>query len=202
MPTIKELEALLKSSEEEMLFWRHAHRDADKRVRELEAENAVMRADIAAALRINNPCVHTGFESTVCEICGYPDPRKMITKLKDERDELEANNAKLRAFWDWSREADKMTFEQYHWTKQALRGERIEKAFNAWVSEHSSSINPAQAQMLRLLKAPVMTREEITMRLFSQPPFSLWGGLTRMEQLFGKEQLLEMVDELNALLVA
>ncbi len=82
------------------------------------------------------------------------------------------------------------------------REERIEKAFNAWVSEHSSSINPAQAQMLRLLKARVMTGEEITIRLFSQPPFSLWGGLTRMEQLFGKEQLLEMVDELNILLAA
>jgi type I restriction enzyme R subunit len=40
------------------------------------------------------------------------------------------------------------------------------------------------------------------MRLFSQPPFSLWGGLTRMEQLFGKERLLAMVEELNALLVA
>lgn len=82
------------------------------------------------------------------------------------------------------------------------RDERIENAFNAWVSEHSSSINPAQAQMLRLLKARVTTGEEITMRLFSQPPFSLWGGLTRMEQLFGKEQLLEMVEELNILLAA
>lgn len=82
------------------------------------------------------------------------------------------------------------------------REERIEKAFNAWVSEHSDSIKPAQAQMLRLLKARVMAGEEITMRLFSQPPFSLWGGLTRMEQLFGKEKLLKMVDELNALLAA
>jgi type I restriction enzyme R subunit len=80
--------------------------------------------------------------------------------------------------------------------------ERIAKAFNTWVAEHSSSINPAQAQMLRLLKARVMTGEEITMRLFSLPPFSLWGGLTRMEQLFGKEQLLQMVDELNTLLAA
>ena len=80
--------------------------------------------------------------------------------------------------------------------------ERIEKAFNTWVAEHSSSINPAQAQMLRLLKARVMTGEEITLRLFSRPPFSLWGGLTRMEQLFGKEQLLQMVDELNDLLAA
>ncbi|MBW2099028.1 MAG: DEAD/DEAH box helicase family protein [Deltaproteobacteria bacterium] len=82
------------------------------------------------------------------------------------------------------------------------REERIEKAFHTWVAEHSSSINPAQAQMLRLLKVRVMTGEEITMRLFSQPPFSLWGGLTRMEQLFGKEQLLQMVDELNDLLAA
>ncbi len=82
------------------------------------------------------------------------------------------------------------------------REERIEKAFNTWVVEHSSSINPAQAQMLRLLKARVMTGEEITLHLFSQPPFSLWGGLTRMKQLFGKEQLLQMVDELNALLAA
>lgn len=82
------------------------------------------------------------------------------------------------------------------------REERIEKAFNTWVAEHSNSINPSQAQMLRLLKARVMTGEEINMRLFSQPPFSLWGGLTRMEQLFGKELLLQMVDELNALLAA
>lgn len=82
------------------------------------------------------------------------------------------------------------------------REERIEKAFSAWVTEHSDSIEPAQAQMLRLLRARVMAGEEITMRLFSQPPFSLWGGLTRMEQLFGKEQLLQLVDEINALLAA
>lgn len=82
------------------------------------------------------------------------------------------------------------------------RDERIEKVFNTWVAEHSSSIDKSQAQMLRLLKARVMTGEEITMRLFSQPPFSLWGGLTRMEQLFGKEKLLQIVDELNTLLAA
>ncbi|MCX5830573.1 MAG: DEAD/DEAH box helicase family protein [Deltaproteobacteria bacterium] len=82
------------------------------------------------------------------------------------------------------------------------REERIEKAFNTWVAEHSSSIDAAKAQMLRLLRARVSAGEEITMRLFSQPPFALWGGLTRMEQLFGKDQLLQMVDELNELLAA
>ena len=86
--------------------------------------------------------------------------------------------------------------------KFPTREERIESAFNTWVAEHSSSINPAQAQMLRLLKARVISGEEITMRLFSKPPFSLWGGLTRMEQLFGKQRLLEIVDELNMLLAA
>lgn len=56
--------------------------------KELEAEDAVMRADIAAAIRINNPCGHTGFESFACEICGYPDPRKLIAKLKEENMKL------------------------------------------------------------------------------------------------------------------
>ena len=28
---------------------------------------------------------------------------------------LKAENKRLRAFWEWSRLADKMTFEQYHW---------------------------------------------------------------------------------------
>jgi len=86
--------------------------------------------------------------------------------------------------------------------KFPTREERIERAFNTWVAEHSSSINPAQAQMLRLLKARVMTGEKIEIRLFSQPPFSLWGGLVRMEQLFGKEQLVKMIDEINTLLAA
>jgi len=82
------------------------------------------------------------------------------------------------------------------------REERVESAFNTWVAEHSSSVNPAQAQMLRLLKARVLAGEEVTIKLFSQPPFSLWGGLVRMEQLFGKEPLLRLVDEINALLAA
>lgn len=82
------------------------------------------------------------------------------------------------------------------------REERIEQAFNTWVAEHSDSINPAQAQMLRLLKARVMTGEEISMNLFSQPPFSLWGGRRRMEELFGSQQLEQMIEELNVLLAA
>jgi hypothetical protein len=36
-------------------------------------------------LEINNPCGHTGAESSVCEICGYPDPRKMIAALKSSK---------------------------------------------------------------------------------------------------------------------
>ena len=55
-------------------------------------------------------------ENSQCPDC------KEIKAIEEERDRLKADNAKLQAFWDWSREADKMTFEQYHWTKQALRG--------------------------------------------------------------------------------
>ncbi len=86
--------------------------------------------------------------------------------------------------------------------KFPTREERIERAFNTWVAEHSNIINPAQAQMLRLLKARAMVGENIEMRMFSQPPFSLWGGRVRMEQLFSKDQLIQIVDELNGLLAA
>ena len=40
------------------------------------------------------------------------------------------------------------------------------------------------------------------MRLFSLPPFSLWGGRVRMEQIFGRENLVRIVEELNMLLTA
>ncbi len=31
-----------------------------------------------------NPCGHTGLESSVCQVCGYPDPPKMIVALRAE----------------------------------------------------------------------------------------------------------------------
>ncbi|MDX9821095.1 MAG: hypothetical protein RBT20_04115 [Syntrophales bacterium] len=53
---------------------------AEKRIAELEAEN--MR------LQLMNPCKHTGFEAAPCDVCGYPDPRKLIAKLKAENKRL------------------------------------------------------------------------------------------------------------------
>lgn len=82
------------------------------------------------------------------------------------------------------------------------REDRIVKAFDAWVAEHSAGMNPDKAQMLRLLKSRVLAGEKIEMKLFSQPPFSLLGGRVRMEQLFGQKQLLDIVNELNELLSA
>ena len=86
--------------------------------------------------------------------------------------------------------------------KFPTREERIKNIFNTWVTEHSNSIKPEQAQMLRLLQSRVLAGDTVEMRMFSQPPFSLWGGRVRMEQLFGKENLIRIVEELNTLLVA
>jgi type I restriction enzyme R subunit len=82
------------------------------------------------------------------------------------------------------------------------REERVKKVFHTWVVEHSDGLHPEQAQMLRLLEARVLAGDKIEMRLFSQPPFSLWGGRARMENLFGKDELLKIVEELNTLLAA
>lgn len=89
------------------------------------------------------------------------------------------------------------------------REQRVERAFTAWVAEHSSSINPDQARMLSLLRNVVLAsvREtryaEINPDVFTRAPFTLLGGRTRMERLFGgRERLTAILDELNQLIVA
>jgi type I restriction enzyme R subunit len=86
--------------------------------------------------------------------------------------------------------------------KFPTREERIEKVFDTWIAEHSNSIKPEQAQMLRLLKARILVGDKLEMQMFSKPPFSLWGGRARMEQLFGRDALMKIVEEFNALLAA
>lgn len=88
------------------------------------------------------------------------------------------------------------------------REQRIERAFNAWVAEHSDSIKPEQAQMLHLLRNVVLAaaREtkyaKIEPAIFSRAPFTLLGGRTRMESLFGREKLGVIIEELNQLISA
>jgi len=48
----------------------------------------------------------------------------------------------------------------------------------------------------------VLAGEQIEVSMFGRPPFSLWGGLNRMEKLFGREKLQAMIEELNNLLAA
>ena len=102
-----------------------------KRVEELEAENERLREQYNSlifevsykfpgesrhdtAKRYIREREEHGIEIVAKQALGeashddHPDPRKLIAKLKEE-------NTKLRAFWEWSRLADKMTFEQYHW---------------------------------------------------------------------------------------
>jgi type I restriction enzyme R subunit len=86
--------------------------------------------------------------------------------------------------------------------KFPTREERIEKVFDTWIAEHSNSIKPEQAQMLRLLKARILVGDKLEMQMFSKPPFSLWGGRARMEQLFGRDALVKIVEEFNSLLAA
>jgi type I restriction enzyme R subunit len=88
------------------------------------------------------------------------------------------------------------------------REQRVERAFAAWVAEHSSSINPEQARMLQLLHNVVLAtaREaapaSIDVAIFSRAPFSLLGGRTKMENLFGgRDKLGAILEELSELIV-
>ena len=88
------------------------------------------------------------------------------------------------------------------------REQRVEGAFNVWVAEHSESINPAQAKMLRLLRNVVLATVRETKyvildpTIFTKPPFTFQGGRARAEALFGRDRLAGIMQELNDLIKA
>ena len=51
-------------------------------------------------------------------------------KWANDYKKLEAENQRLRAFWEWSRLADKMTFEQYHWKEASHEGDERRTAMS------------------------------------------------------------------------
>ena len=61
-----------------------------KRIKELEAE--------VGRLQMMNPCNHTGYEAAPCDVCGYPDPRKLIAKLEEENQRLREALERIAAY--------------------------------------------------------------------------------------------------------
>lgn len=126
-----------------------------------EHGNYVSNAD---EKKINNPCGHMGLESVSCDICGYPDPRKVITRLTKERnnykiyhlaadkdaDEQRTENAdliarlkKLEAFWEQAREVEKMNFE-LEWKLKHNDEPETDKALEAFYNPANDNITCAE----------------------------------------------------------
>ncbi len=88
------------------------------------------------------------------------------------------------------------------------REQRIERAFNTWIAEHSESINPDQARMLRLLRNIVIVAaaekqyQTLEPEVFNHPAFRRLGGLRKIEGIFGKQRLSDILAELRQLLKA
>jgi type I restriction enzyme R subunit len=90
----------------------------------------------------------------------------------------------------------------------STREQRVERAFGAWVAEHSSSINPDQARLLSLLRnvvrAAVSEQQYVALDpgIFTRPPFTFQGGRARAEALFGRDKLAAILQELNDIIRA
>jgi len=88
------------------------------------------------------------------------------------------------------------------------RQQRVERAFNVWVAENSSSINPDQARLLSLLRnvvsATVSETKYVALdpSIFTHPPFTFQGGRARAEAIFGRDRLNAIMQELNDLIAA
>lgn len=88
------------------------------------------------------------------------------------------------------------------------REERVERAFNAWLAEHSNADKPEQARLLELLRNVVLSALKenrylnLDPMLFSKPPFTFLGGRVRAESLFGREGLQAVLSELDTIVKA
>jgi hypothetical protein len=60
---------------------------------ELSKQEVYSKNQIIAQL---NPCGHTGFESLSCDVCGYPNSRKLIAKLKAKNTQIDRVGAYYR----------------------------------------------------------------------------------------------------------
>ena len=147
-----------------------------------------------------------------------PAVRKIIAGESLTENEWEELAHKLNApeFW-FEESALRKAFEQpsgslSDFIRAALglyelptRQQRVERAFNVWVAENSSSINPDQARLLSLLRNVVSATVSETRyvaldpSIFTHPPFTFQGGRARAEALFGRERLAAIMDELNQL---
>ena len=150
-----------------------------------------------------------------------PAVRKIMTGESLTETEWEELAQKLRApeFW-FDEPALRKAFDQpsgslSDFIRAALglyelptRQQRVERAFNVWVAEHSSSINPDQARLLSLLRnvvsAAVTETKYVPLdaSIFTRPPFTFQGGRARAEALFGRDRLTAIMQELNDLIAA
>lgn len=151
-----------------------------------------------------------------------PVVRKILSGEEITEDDWEELGQKLNAPEFWFTEPslrtafDQPTGSLNDFIRAALglyqfptREERVQRAFTAWVAEHSSSISPNQGRMLSLLRNVVLASlrdtayQPITSDMFNRAPFTLLGGRRRLETLFGgRERLDSIVEELNRLIVA
>ena len=150
-----------------------------------------------------------------------PVVRKVLAGDEISEQEWEELATKLNApEWWFDEPALRKAFEQptgslTDFVRAALglfkfptREQRIERAFNTWVAEHSSSINPEQAKMLALLRNVVLAAaketkyEVLDPAIFTRPPFTFLGGRTRIEGLFGRERLSAIMEELRQLIAS
>lgn len=88
------------------------------------------------------------------------------------------------------------------------RAQRIERAFNAWLVEHSNSIKPEQARILSLLRNVALAAAQETRYdllkpdVFNRAPFTLLGGRSKMDKIFGHEQLDAILEDLRRVIEA
>ncbi len=81
-------------------------------------------------------------------------------------------------------------------TEEQLYENRISELFEAWLVDKNFTVE--QAKILRLMKAQYIARRQpIDATIFNEPIFQYIGGLNRVLQMFGEDDLKTTLEELN-----
>lgn len=73
--------------------------------------------------------------------------------------------------------------------------ERLSKAFDGWLIQ--KNFDPERTRILRVAKNQYLAGRELSPALFNEKPLSELGGLRRASQLFGEQQLQQLLRELQ-----
>lgn len=153
-------------------------------------------------LPVMNPCGHTGFESGVCEVCGYPDPRKAIAARDERIKQMEESNVCLNTLCETTRTTISILTKELD--AAANRIKALEAELSKWeqpfnrekfdiIKEQASHRDSLAAQQVYITALEHALKSSIEIKFVRHIESHLTGNQIPICKICGKD-ILEIAD--------